>query len=101
MLKVKNRDLTIILFDRSSQASRNPLHLSCIFEYLVLYKKVATLKAEHFAARNFRVFLVFWSFSRMFIGLEIINQQNAKVLHSKNSKKRENERDFFFNNQLQ
>ena len=40
---------------------------------------MGTLGAETFAGINFRVFRVFWSFSRKFLPLEILNRQNAKV----------------------
>ena len=38
-----------------------------------------TLRAGTFAGIKFRVFRVFWSFSRKFLPMEIINHQNAKV----------------------
>ena len=38
-----------------------------------------TLRAETFAGIKFRVFRVFWSFSRKFLPLKNINHQNAKV----------------------
>ena len=45
----------------------------------VKFENLFTLRAETFAGVEFRVFRVFWSFSRKFLPLEIINHQNAKV----------------------
>ena len=47
-----------------------------------LGKKI-TIRAETFAARNFRVFRVFWSISRKFMPLGILDYQNAKVFSPK------------------
>ena len=52
------------------------------FSYKVLFSRY-TLRAETFAGRNFRVFRVFWSISRKFMPLEILNHQNAKVFSPK------------------
>ena len=45
--------------------------------------KVPTLRAETFAGRKFRVFSVFWSISRKFMPLEILNHQNARAFSPK------------------
>ena len=64
--------------------------------------KLATLRAETFAGRNFRVFRVFGPFSRKFMPLEISKQQNAEVFsreiidNFKNAKVFSHEKKLFF-----
>ena len=58
---------------------------SILASALALYvlKKNYNLRAETFTSRNFRVFRVFWSISRKFMPLKILNHQNAKVFSPK------------------
>ena len=47
------------------------------------FQMLVTLRTDTFAGINFRVFYVFWSFSRKFLPLGILNHQNVKVFHAK------------------
>ena len=72
------------IFQRAMSIYRSE-HIKFSQEALLLHRTytdfpgTSTLRAETFAGIKFRVFRVFWSFSRKFLPLEIINHQNAKV----------------------
>ena len=54
-------------------------NLKSNFQVILLFEADSPLRAETFAGIKFRVFRVFWSFSRKFLPSEIINHQNAKI----------------------